>query len=117
MLASENVFAFGYGFFLIGKELGVQKRELRKVISRYYFLSSLTARYSGSAESTVETDLLSLRNIKTPEDFISAIEEIISTEVTEDLWKIRIPNSKFCFIFFSFLILSATVSAMSSCVV
>ena len=93
MLASENVFAFGYGFFLIGKELGVQKRELRKVISRYYFLSSLTARYSGSAESTVETDLLSLRNIKTPEDFISAIEEIISTEVTEDLWKIRIPNS------------------------
>ena len=30
MLASENVFAFGYGFFFIGKELGVQKRELRK---------------------------------------------------------------------------------------
>lgn len=93
MLASENVFAFGYGFFLIGKELGVQKRELRKVISRYYFFSSLTARYSGSAESTVESDLLNLRNTKTPEDFISAIEEIISIEVTEDLWKIRIPNS------------------------
>ena len=28
MLTSKNVFAFCYGFFLIGKELGVEKREL-----------------------------------------------------------------------------------------
>ena len=93
MLTSKNVFAFCYGFFLIGKELGVEKRELRKIISRYFFVNSLTARYSGSVESTVESDLLMLRNANNPEDFINAIEEIISNEVTEDLWKIRIPNS------------------------
>mgnify|MGYP000864599598 CR=1 FL=1 len=93
MLTSKNVFAFCYGFFLIGKELGVEKRELRKIISRYFFINSLTARYSGSVESTVESDLLMLRNANNAEDFINAIEEIISNEVTEDLWKIRIPNS------------------------
>ena len=93
MLTSKNVFAFCYGFFLIGKELGVEKRELRKIISRYFFVNSLTARYSGSVESTVESDLLMLRTANNPEDFINAIEEIISNEVTEDLWKIRIPNS------------------------
>jgi len=93
MLASKNVFAFCYGFFLIGKELGVEKRELRKVISRYYFFSSLTARYSFSPESKAESDLLNLRNAKTSKDFISAIEEIISNEVTEDYWKIRLPNN------------------------
>jgi hypothetical protein len=93
MLASKNVFAFCYGFFLIGKELGVEKRALRKIISRFYFFSSLTARYSFSPESRAESDLLNLRNAKTATDFISAVEEIISTEATEDLWKTRIPNN------------------------
>lgn len=49
MLTSANKFLYCYLFFLIGKhEYKVPSNNLREVIARWFFMASLTGRYTGS---------------------------------------------------------------------
>ena len=53
--------------YLIGKhDYGVKLKQLREVMARWFFMSSLTARYSFSPETTVAADLRRFRRRATP---------------------------------------------------
>ena len=66
---------------------------LRDLIARWFFMISLTGRYSGSPESRMEQDLAELRAVKDAEGFIELLDLTIRDTLTEDFWNITLPNA------------------------
>ena len=94
MISSQAALLYAYVLFLVGKKdflLGAH--DLRNIIARWFFMSSLTARYSSSPETTMEADLARLRSIRNGADFIRTLDQIIFDTLTEDFWNITLPNS------------------------
>ena len=93
MLTSANNFLYGYLIFLIGRiEHGVGHNELRDVISRWFFMSSLTGRYTGSPETIVEADLRRISEVKSAEEFVSLLDSIVDNQLTDDFWSVNLPD-------------------------
>ncbi len=94
MMTSDNTVLYCYVMFLIGKiDFKIPHDELRKIISKWFFMSSLRGRYTSSPESAMERDLTKLRKIKTSSEFQNLLQQIISDELTEDYWNITLPNN------------------------
>src|SRR5262249_45423176 len=81
-------------FYLIGKKnFGIDGFTLSNVIARWFFMASLTRRYTGGApETAMETDLASIRDFKTGEQLVNWIEKTIQDVFTDDFWNITLPN-------------------------
>ena len=79
-----------YGFYLVGLERNIDKDTLRRTISSYFFMTTLSRRYAGSGESKCEQDLKLIDS--DGNNFVTVLEEIMSIELTEDFWNIRLPN-------------------------
>lgn len=93
MITSKNALIFTYVFYLIGRtELKVEEALLRRTVSRWFFMASLTGRYTSSPESSLEFDLAGLRGVTTPEAFVATLERIIANTLTKDFWEITLPN-------------------------
>lgn len=93
-ITSTNGLLYAYVFYLIGlTEYHVKEQILRRTIAKWFFMSSLTARYASSPESAMEADLARLRGISTAEDFIQTLDQICDTSLTSDFWTITLPNA------------------------
>jgi hypothetical protein len=94
MLTSSNNFLYGYLTYLIGKhEFRVERRTLRNVMSRWFFMSALTGRYTGSPETVLESDLRRLEQTeKTSDGFVQLLDGLIANQFTEDYWKVSLPE-------------------------
>lgn len=93
-ISSKNNLVYAYTFFLIGREdYKMNLYDLKKLIARWFFMCSITGRYTGSPETAMEMDLARLRQVDTPEGFASVLSEIIDSQLTEDFWSIRLPMS------------------------
>lgn len=91
-LSSKNNLLYAYVFFLIGREdFKMDLYELKKLISKWFFMSSITGRYTGSPETVMEMDLARLRGIKESIEFKLVLEEIINTQLTGDFWDVTLP--------------------------
>lgn len=92
MISSKTVLLYCYVFFLIGKrDYEISNYMLRNLIARWFFMTSLTARYTDSSETRMEQDLAELRSIKTQTEFVGLFDTIISNTFTEDYWHINLP--------------------------
>ncbi len=93
MITSEIGLIYCYAMFLIGKrDFRVDAFALRNVIARWFFMSSLTGRYTGSYETVMEADIGRVRNVKSPTEFVAVLDKIITDTLTEDFWNIGMPN-------------------------
>jgi len=93
LISSQNALLYAYAMYLIGKrDFGVKPFALREAIARWFFMVSLTGRYTTSPESRMEQDLALLRGLTSAEDFISALDREIDVVFTDDYWNIRLPN-------------------------
>lgn len=93
LISSNNNLLFAYAFFLIGRtEYAVPAKELRRVIARWFFMCSLTGRYTGSPESNLEFDLARLRGASDAAGFIRVLDQVCETTLTRDFWSISLPN-------------------------
>ena len=91
-ISSKNNLLYAYVFFLIGKEsYKMELYALKKLIGKWFFMSSITGRYTGSPETTMEIDLARLRPIHTADEFHSVLEGIIVSQLTNDFWDITLP--------------------------
>ncbi|MGB8035607.1 MAG: hypothetical protein WCF03_17470, partial [Nitrososphaeraceae archaeon] len=81
MITSKNGLIYSYAMFLIGqRHFGVDHHELRNIISPWFFMSSLTGRYTGTPEGVMESDLVKLRDIKDAKAFVHTLDEVRSRE-------------------------------------
>lgn len=93
MISSQVGLLYAYVMFLIGKYyFHVDPYALRNLIARWFFMTSLTARYSASPETSMEADLARLRSANDADDFIRTLNQIIIDTLTEDFWNITLPN-------------------------
>ncbi len=93
IISSEMGIVYAYALYLIGRtEFKVEEHALRKAMSQWIFMSSVTGRFTSSPESQMEFDLARFRSVTTPEGFIGVIEDICSSTMTADLWTITLPG-------------------------
>jgi hypothetical protein len=93
MVNSQVALLYSYALFLIGKrDFGVAPEPLREIIAQWFFMSTLTQRYSASPETAMEADLARLRQARTGTDFVAVLAAIISDNFTDDFWAITLPN-------------------------
>lgn len=93
LITSRTNFFYSYAFYLIGKyKYRIEYHQLDRIISRWFLMSALKSRYSGSSESVFESDLTSIRNITSGDEFISILNERIDAEITNDFWEITMPT-------------------------
>lgn len=93
MLTGDTALLYSYALYLLGQDRhGVDRRQLQGVIARWFFMSQMTGRYSSSPESRIESDLASLEDATTPEEFCGALDDVIRDTLTDDFWRITLPN-------------------------
>jgi hypothetical protein len=93
MVTSKNGLLYTYALYLIGKrDFGVDHHRLRGVIARWFFMTSLTGRYTNSPESVMEQDLARLRDVADADGFVALLDGIISETLTGDYWAITLPG-------------------------
>lgn len=93
MISSQNNLIFAYILYIIGRtEYHVSEFDLRIVIARWFFMSAVTGRFTGSPESAMEFDLARLRDVKTADEFLRTLTHICDTTLTNDFWAVSLPN-------------------------
>lgn len=92
-ITSANNLIFAYILYLMGRtEYDVEEHVLRRVIARYFFMSTLTGRYTGSPESDMEFDLARFRGVEDPDEFVNILDGICDNTLTGDFWSITLPG-------------------------
>jgi hypothetical protein len=88
LIASKNAIVNSYAFYIRGRNIGVARRDLGELISRWLYVSLLTARYSGSSETMFEQDLGRVSSLRGDDSvaFIAALDSAISDSVGGDYW-------------------------------
>lgn len=92
--SNMNVVA-SYVVFLLGRtRYGVELTQLRTLIARWFFMSQLTSRYTGSSESQIQKDLdmFAQLSLGDSEGFARLVEKTISVSVTNDFWEFNAPQ-------------------------
>lgn len=93
-ISSHNNLLYAYVFFVIGREdFQMELYDLKMLIARWFFMSSITGRYTGSPETAMEMDLAKLRGLSSASEFKTVLTTIIDTQLTNDFWKITLPQS------------------------
>ncbi len=91
-ISSNSNILYSYVFFLIGRiDYKVDLYELKKVIARWFFMCSITGRYTGSPETAMEMDLARFRTVHTAEEFVKELNLIIDAQLTADFWTVTLP--------------------------
>lgn len=93
MISSKNNLLFSYMLYLIGRtEYKVPEFDLRRVIARWFFMSAVTGRFTGSPESAMEFDLARFRDVDTGDGFLKTLSQICDITLTNDFWAVSLPN-------------------------
>ncbi len=93
MITSETGLIYAYTLYLIGTtDFAVEQKALRRTIARWFFMTSLTGRYSTSPESRMESDLSRLADVADGEEFVRTLTRITDDILTSDYWSITLPT-------------------------
>ena len=88
MISSMNAVNLTYGLFLMLKSGEITGENIERLVRRWFVMSILTGRYSGSVETIFDQDI---RNIvkRGPETTLNEIKE---TELSDIFWSERLPQ-------------------------
>jgi hypothetical protein len=93
IIASQTSVAYAYSLYLIGlRDFHIDRKRLRDLIARWFFMTAVTRRYTGSSESAFEKDLARLRSISTAEEFETVLDDIVNLTLTKDFWELTLPS-------------------------
>ena len=93
MVSSEAAIVFSYVLYLIGiRDYRIDRTRMRQAISEFYFMSSMTGRYTSSPETRFEADLGQVRDLGSGEAFVAKLREMCDTTLTNDYWEITLPS-------------------------
>ena len=93
MISSENAVVYSYMMFLTGKyKFNINFKKLRKIIAKWYYMSSTTSHYTGSFESTVQEELNDIDRLNSEDEFENYIDSRIKLVFTNDYFTHTIPD-------------------------
>lgn len=85
-ISSQNALNFAYILYLKLKDLEYNPAEIESYVRRWFVMSLLTSRYSGSPESAYDYDI---KNI-TKKDFDSYFKLINDSELSDAFWNVKL---------------------------
>lgn len=88
MISSQNAVNFAYILYLRGRKEGVPAAELEQLVRRWFAMSVLRGRYSGSPESTFDYDIRQIesRGVK------AVVDTVIPAELPDSFWTGMLPQ-------------------------
>lgn len=93
LISSQMAVLYTYALWLIGKrDFKVNLYRLREVMARWFFMATLTGRYTSSPEARFEQDMALLRGANRADDFVRILDEQIGAVLTKDYWEVTLPN-------------------------
>jgi len=87
MIRSQNALNFAYILYLLLRELKFNQALIETLVRKWFVLSVLTSRYSGSPESQFDFDIKQIS--QNPEQYI---KKIIEAELSEAFWNLGLPQ-------------------------
>ena len=93
-LISSNIsVVYSYALYLIGKyDYKVKSIELKDIIKKCIFMTTITSFFSNSTETTFEKILADLREVKSDKDFIDYLSSQINNKLTDDFFNVTLPE-------------------------
>lgn len=92
-ISSQNSVLLVYALYLIGREkYGLSHSALRTTIARYFFMASLTGRYTGSFETRITQDVQAFTRAEDGEGYLNELRQTIDATLTSDFWAITLPR-------------------------
>lgn len=90
LLNSQMTLDFAYSLFLrLQDDPAVQQGQVKRLVQKWFVLSTLTGRYVGSPESVMSRDI---RNI-VEKGFILFAKEVEASALSDTFWKITLPQN------------------------
>lgn len=89
LIRAQNALNFAYILFLKLREKGENPANIEKYVRRWFVLSLLTGRYSGSAESRIDYDSKQIAN----KPFDQFLEEVEMADLSDAFWNASLIQS------------------------
>ena len=89
MIGSQNTLNFAYILYLTLREMKMPNADIERNVRRWFVMSVLTGRYSGSPESQFDFDIRQIQSI----GIESYIDTVLRTELSEAFWEVGLPQA------------------------
>ena len=89
MIRSMNAIDFAYILYLKLRSLGIEAHNIEEYVRRWYVMSVLTGRYSGSPESQFDFDIKQISS----RDFSSYLQIVEESELSDAFWDVGLVES------------------------
>ena len=90
IIGSKGAVNFAYNLYLTLKEDGsIPSTDVKRWVQRWYVMSVLTGRYSGSSESIMDRDMRGIAD----RSFASFYNEIAASQLSDNFWSVTLPQS------------------------
>jgi len=87
LVRSQNAINFAYILYLTLREMRLNQAKIETLVRKWFVLSVLTSRYSGSPESKFDYDIKKIA--QDPEQYI---RNTISAELSDAFWNLELPQ-------------------------
>ena len=85
LINSKATLVFAYTLYLIlNKDNSIDKTQLKRYVSKWYVMATLTSRYISSSESTMDFDLKRIKE----KGFLNFLKEVEEAELSNTFWSI-----------------------------
>ena len=90
IIGSKGAVNFAYNLYLTLKEdSSIPSTDVKRWVQRWYVMSVLTGRYSGSSESIMDRDMRGIAD----RSFVSFYNEIAASQLSDNFWSVTLPQS------------------------
>ncbi|MCW9054890.1 MAG: DUF262 domain-containing protein [Candidatus Pacebacteria bacterium] len=88
LIRSQNAINFAYILYLRGRGEGMPAADIERLVRRWYVMSLLRGRYSGSPETTFDFDIRQIES----QGLAKYTEAVIEAELPESFWTTLLPQ-------------------------
>lgn len=90
IMSSKGAIDFAYNLYLtLREDRSIPSTDVKRWVQRWYVMSVLTGRYSGSSESIMDRDIRRIAE----SGFIAFYKEIVASRLSETFWEVELPQN------------------------
>ena len=90
LIYSTGAVNFAYNLYLrLREDSSVPSTEVKRYVQRWYVMSVLTGRYSGSSESVMDRDIRRIAE----QGFLPFYDDVVRAQLSDTFWEVQLPQS------------------------